>query len=108
LVVIKLLSDRGQVEELHGRLALGILIVQDLVVVGLMVVLPSVNPESTATLLEQVGLIAANGVALFLAVAVAARYVLPPVVHLLARHGELLVLAAVTWAVALASSDHRS
>ncbi len=106
VVVIKLLSDRGQVEELHGRLALGILIVQDLVVVGLMVALTSVDPESTATLLELVGLIAAGGVALFLAVAVAARYVLPPVVHLLARQGELLVLAAVTWAVALAAVVH--
>jgi Kef-type K+ transport system membrane component KefB len=106
VVVIKLLSDRGQVEELHGRLALGILIVQDLVVVGLMVVLASVDPESTATLAEQVGLVAAKGVGLFVAVAIAARVVLPPVVHVLARQGELLVLAAVTWAVALAAVAH--
>jgi Kef-type K+ transport system membrane component KefB len=106
VVVIKLLSDRGQVEELHGRLALGILIVQDLVVVGLMVVLTSVDPDSTATLLEQVGSIAVKGMALFLAVALTARFVLPPVVHVLARQGELLVLAAVTWAVALAALAH--
>ncbi len=106
VVVIKLLSDREQIEELHGRLSLGILIVQDIVVVGLMVVLASVDPDSTATLLEQFTLIGLTGLALFAGVGLAARYVLPRVVHVLARQGELLVLAAVTWAVALAALAH--
>ncbi|MFU8840742.1 MAG: cation:proton antiporter [Nitriliruptoraceae bacterium] len=106
VVVIKLLSDRGQVEELHGRLSLGILIVQDIVVVALMVVLAAIDPESTASVVEQFGLIALKGFGLFAGIAVAARYLLPPVVHVLARQGELLVLAAVTWAVAMAAVAH--
>lgn len=106
VVVIKLLSDREQVEELHGRLSLGILIVQDIVVVVLMVGLASVDPEGTATLGEQLGVIALRGVALFAGVALVARYVLPRLVHVLARQAELLVLAAVTWAVALAALAH--
>ncbi len=32
IVILKLLSDRGQTEETFGRLSIGILIVQDLVV----------------------------------------------------------------------------
>jgi Kef-type K+ transport system membrane component KefB len=106
VVVIKLLADRGQIEQLQGRLALGILIVQDIVVIGLMVVLASIDPESTASAVEQLGLVALRGVALFVAIALLARFVLPRVVHVLARRGELLVLAAVTWAVALASVAH--
>lgn len=106
VVVIKLLADRGQIEQLQGRLALGILIVQDLFVIGLMVVLASIDPDSTATVVEQLGLVALRGVGLFVAIALLARYVLPRVVHVLARRGELLVLAAVTWAVALAAAAH--
>jgi len=106
VVVIKLLTDRGQIEQLHGRLALGILIVQDIVVVALMVVLASFDPDSTASLLEQFGSIALRGVGLFAVIALLARFVLPRVVHVLARRGELLVLSAVTWAVALAAAAH--
>ncbi|MFP4310661.1 MAG: cation:proton antiporter [Nitriliruptoraceae bacterium] len=106
VVVIKMLSDRGQVEQLHGRLSLGILIVQDIVVVLLMVVLTAIDPSSTANLGAQLGLIVLRGVLLFAAVALLARYVLPHVVHVLARQAELLTLAAVTWAVALAALAH--
>ena len=106
VVVIKLLADRGQIEQLHGRLALGILIVQDLFVIGLMVVLASIDPDSTASVVEQLGLVALRGVGLFAAIALLARFVLPRVVHVLARRGELLVLAAVTWAVTLAAVAH--
>ncbi len=106
VVVVKLLADRDQIEQLQGRLALGILIVQDIVVIGLMVVLASVDPANTASLLEQFGLVALRGVGLFVAIALLARFVLPRVVHVLARRGELLVLAAVTWAVALAAVAH--
>ncbi len=106
VVVVKLLTDRGQIERLHGRLALGILIVQDIVVVGLMVVLASFDPESTVGLVEQFGLIALRGVMLFAGVGLLARFALPGVVHRLAQQGELLVLAAVTWAVALAAVAH--
>lgn len=103
VVVVKLLSDRGQVEQLHGRIALGILIVQDIVVVALMVVLASFDPESTVALPRQLGLFALRGAALLAGVALLARGVLPAAVHLVARRGELLVLASVTWAVGLAA-----
>lgn len=41
MVVLKLLMDRGEIEAIHGRIAIGILIVQDLSVVPLMIVLPA-------------------------------------------------------------------
>ncbi len=106
VVVIKLLTDRGQIEQLHGRLALGILIVQDIVVVALMVVLASFDPDGATSLVAQFGAIALRGAGLFAAIALLARFVLPRAVHVLARRGELLVLAAVTWAVALAAAAH--
>lgn len=46
VIVLKVLMERGELDSMHGRIALGILIVQDLSVVPMMVVLPNLsNPE---------------------------------------------------------------
>jgi Kef-type K+ transport system membrane component KefB len=103
VVVIKVLTDRGEIEQLHGRIALGILIVQDIVVVALMIVLAAFDPEEQVSVAAQATSILLRGGLLLIGTALLARYVLPRVTHLLARQGELLVLASVTWAVALAA-----
>ncbi|MDO8671011.1 MAG: cation:proton antiporter, partial [Dehalococcoidia bacterium] len=41
LVVLKTLMDRGELDSLHGRVLIGLLIVQDLAVVPLMIILPA-------------------------------------------------------------------
>lgn len=41
VVVLKVLQERGESQTLHGRVALGILIVQDLAVVPLVIILPA-------------------------------------------------------------------
>jgi Kef-type K+ transport system membrane component KefB len=103
VIVVKVLTDRRELEQLHGRIAVGILIVQDIVVVLLMIGLATVDPESGAGLVSQAGAVLLRGLALLALVFVAARWVLPRVTHVLARQGELLVLASVTWAVVLAA-----
>ncbi len=101
IIVVKLLSDKREIDSLHGRIALGFLIVQDIAVVIAMMVVGSWNG------LEGVGRSAAAiGVRLLgaaLAIAILMRYVLPPVLHVLARSQELLVLFAIAWGVALAA-----
>ncbi len=42
-VVLKVLSDRAQLDTIHGRILTGILIVQDLAVVPMMVILPALG-----------------------------------------------------------------
>jgi CPA2 family monovalent cation:H+ antiporter-2 len=43
MVVLKLLTDRGELDTAHGRVMLGILLVQDLSVVPVMVLIPTVG-----------------------------------------------------------------
>jgi CPA2 family monovalent cation:H+ antiporter-2 len=45
MVVLKLLMDRGEIDTVHGRIMLGILLVQDLSVVPMMVAMPAVGGE---------------------------------------------------------------
>jgi Kef-type K+ transport system membrane component KefB len=104
IIIVKLLTDKRELEDLHGRIALGFLIVQDIVVVLAMIAITAVGEQTgEGELLAEFGGVALRGVALLIVVGLIGRYVAPRVTHLLARQAELLVLAAVTWAVALAA-----
>lgn len=103
IIIVKLLTDKRELDDLHGRIALGFLIVQDLVVVLAMIAITAVGGAGGDGLVREFLGIAARGLGLLLVVGALTRWVIPRVVHLLARSTELLVLAAVTWAVALAA-----
>lgn len=103
IIIVKLLSDKRELEQQHGRMALGILIVQDIIVVVLMIVLTATGTAGDGNALTEFALIAGKGVALLVGLAVAIRFVLPRLLHMVARSAELLVLFSVAWAVALAA-----
>jgi CPA2 family monovalent cation:H+ antiporter-2 len=48
MVVLKLLLDRGEIDTTHGRVLLGILLVQDLSVVPIMVIMPAMGDPAGA------------------------------------------------------------
>ncbi|GGI07714.1 cation:proton antiporter [Egicoccus halophilus] len=106
IIIVKLLTDKRELDELHGRIALGFLIVQDIVVVLAMIAITAAGDTGEGGLAREFAGIALRGVLLLLAVAAIGTWVLPRVTHLLARQSELLVLAAVTWAVGLAALTH--
>jgi Kef-type K+ transport system membrane component KefB len=103
IIVIKLLSDRQEIDDLHGRLAVGILIVQDLVVVAVMIVVATTaeRSESLGRAFLEVGLASA---ALVVVLALLMRFVLAPLLHGLARTPDLLILFAIAWAVVVAAA----
>ena len=103
IIVVKLLSDKREIDALHGRIALGVLIVQDIVVVLAIIALTALGPQAASTLGRDVLLMLVKGAAFLIIVGLFARYVMPTLLHRLARSQELLVLAAVAWAVALAA-----
>ncbi|HSH22290.1 MAG TPA: cation:proton antiporter family protein, partial [Candidatus Caenarcaniphilales bacterium] len=104
IVVVKLLSDRRQIDQLHGRIALGVLIVQDIAVVVVMIALSAFGTNADGNLLVELGLVALRGAAFVVAIAVLARFVLPRVLDAFARTPELLLLSAVAWALTLAAA----
>ena len=101
VVVVKLLSDRDEVDQLHGRLAVGILIVQDIAVIAAIIAMNAVGRGGD--LVRELAVVAVEGVALVAVLAAAARWVLPPLLHRFADSQELLVLFAIAWALALAA-----
>ncbi|HUG65447.1 MAG TPA: cation:proton antiporter [Gaiellaceae bacterium] len=102
VIVVKLLSDRRELETLHGRLSVGILIVQDIVVVVALIVVATTG-ERTGSLAAEVLSVVGRSTALLLVVAALMRWVLEPLLHAVARSSELLVLFAIAWATSLAA-----
>jgi CPA2 family monovalent cation:H+ antiporter-2 len=103
VVALKVLMGRGELQALHGRVALGILIAQDLAVVPMVVVLPSVTVAQEGLLVE-LGLAAAKAAGVLLgAYLVGVRLVPWALTHAaVSRTRELFLLGVVALALGTA------
>lgn len=103
IIIVKLLSDKKEVDSLHGRIALGFLIVQDLVVVLVMIGLNTLNGsvENSSAFLTTLGVLV-KGLGFLVVVVLIARYVFPRLLRLMSQSTELLVMFGIAWAVMLA------
>ncbi len=109
IIIVKLLSDKREIDALHGRIALGFLIVQDIVVVLAMIVLSAIGVGAAAEgqgALADVLRVIGFGVAMLAFVVVFIRYAANPLVERLSRAPELLVSFAIGWAALLAAVGH--
>ena len=110
IIIVKLLSDKREIDALHGRIALGFLIVQDIVVVIAMIALSAIGVGGAAAEGEnpvtEVLAVLGYGVAMLLFVLVFIRYAANPLVERLSRAPELLVSFAIGWAALLAAVGH--
>jgi Kef-type K+ transport system membrane component KefB/Trk K+ transport system NAD-binding subunit len=106
IIIVKLLSDKREIDALHGRIAVGFLIVQDVAVIAAMIGITAIGggPGGSDQVALHAASIALKGVIFIGAIAALAVWVLPPVAGRLARAPELLVLAAIAWAVTLAAA----
>lgn len=107
IIIVKLLSDKREIDSLHGRIAIGFLIVQDIMVVITMIVITALGAAGESTSLPaEVGSVLAKGAALLIIVAVLIRYILPSLLFQAARSTELLVLFSIALAIGLAAFSH--
>lgn len=104
IIIVKLLSDKREIDSLHGRIAVGFLIVQDLVVVLVMIVLTAFGAgQRSGEWATDIFLVAARGASLMLVVALMMRYIIPPIFQRASKSVELLTTLAIAWAIALAA-----
>jgi Kef-type K+ transport system membrane component KefB len=103
IIIVKLLSDKKEIDSLHGQIAVGFLIVQDIVVILVMIVLAAIGKESDTTLGEDILKTVLSGLALMLITVIMMKWVIPTLSSFLAKSQELLTLFAIAWAITLAS-----
>lgn len=105
IIIVKLLSDKGEIDSLHGKIAVGFLIVQDIVVVIALIGLTAIGAGASGSRPVLALLwVVVKGAAFLGVIVLLMRYLLRKVLDGLARSRELLLLFAVAWAVFLAAA----
>ena len=105
IIIVKLLSDKREIDSLHGQVALGFLIVQDLVVVLAMIVLSAIGIGATDDAsLTGVATVLGAGLALVAFVVIFANYIADPLVERMAQAPELLISFSIALAALFAAA----
>jgi len=102
MIVVKLLSDRGELDTLPGRTTMGVLLLQDVFAIVVLAIQPSLggSPVESAESLPvalQMSLAAVKGLALVVAAIAVSRFVLPVLFRWVAMSPEIMLLSAITW-----------
>lgn len=104
MVLVRLLVERGELQSRHGTVMVGITLVEDLAVVTLTVLLPTLGPMEPGRWLQMGGALVKS--AIFLApVVYLASKVVPPILTRIARthNQELFLLVVLTLAIGTAT-----
>lgn len=102
ILIVKLLSDKKDLNSLYGKISVGILLVDDLVVTISLVVLSGFNATSSFSILS-LGIIIAKIVLLFALVIYLSIHVLPKLTDYISKSQETLFLFSIAWAFGIAA-----
>ena len=101
IIILKVLSDRHETNRLYGQIAIGVILVDDIVAtIALVVVAMMAANETSATAFMILGL---KAIALGVGLLVAARYIMPRLGKMLASSSELLFLFSIGWGLSVSS-----
>lgn len=101
IVIIKSLNDKREQHRLYGQIAVGVILVED--IVATIALLFVAAAKSGGTTLGDFGNLIVHGIALAAGLAVLGAFVVPKVFKFFARSQELLFTVALAWAFGVAS-----
>jgi len=106
IIIMKILSDKDDIETLYGKISVGILLVQDVVVMLILAAISSFLPSST----DGGGMSVTNLISITAIVIVLVPfsiYVVPKILKKIAKSQEYLLLFSLGWCLLLAISFYK-
>lgn len=101
IIILKLLSDKNELETLHGKITIGFLLVQDLIALILLFTIPLLADPNSSWL--SIVVMLGKGLVLAAVVWTIAQKVFKPLNNFLSRSQELLFLFSLAWGFVIAS-----
>ncbi|OGC51451.1 hypothetical protein A2982_02695 [candidate division WWE3 bacterium RIFCSPLOWO2_01_FULL_39_13] len=101
IIILKLLSDKGDIEKLHAKISMGILLVQDVIVTIILIGITSTSRNGSISEIA-LGMIV-RGAVMIAVFYIFARFILPKVALFFARSQEYLFLFSIAWGMGVAS-----
>src|SRR5215212_8541054 len=93
MIVVKLLSDKSELDTVDGRLTLGILLMQDVLAIVVLALQPNLDDPSILPIAVSV----LSGFGLVVGALLVSRYVLPALFQYVAKSPEIVMISAITW-----------
>lgn len=107
-LVIKQLGEQVEINLQHGRLAVGVLLFQDLAVIPFLIMIPALAAGNEQAIMTDLLWAMTKGTLLFIAVLAMGRWLLRPLLHEVtaARSAELFTLAVLLCTLSAAAASH--
>ncbi len=103
IIIVKLLSDKKDLNSLYGKIAVGVLLVQDFVAIIALIFLSGFQNGGEPISALSIGLLFLKIVVLFCWVLLFSNTLLPKIVNKIAGSSEILFLFSIAWAFSMAA-----
>lgn len=104
IIILKLLSDKGDLNKLYGKIAVGFLLVQDIVATIILLIATSFSTSGgQANIVLEVLMTLAKGAVLISVLLVVSHYLLPKLSTFMASSQELLFIFSLSWGLGMAT-----
>jgi len=107
-IVVQLLKERLELSSRHGRLAIGVLLFQDMAVIPFLILIPALAGHGESSIMLDMGLALLKGGLVVVAMLAIGHWLLRPLFHEIAssRSSELFTLTALLFTLAAAWVTH--
>ena len=100
IIILKLLSDKGDTEKLYGKISIGFLLVQDFIAVIILFLIPLFSTSGSSPILVASSVL--KGLTILITVYLIAYFLFSRANRFIAKSQELLFLFAIAWGLGLA------
>jgi Kef-type K+ transport system membrane component KefB len=104
IIIMKLLSDKKDLEALYGRISIGFLIIQDFIAIFILLIISSINNGTNLSSMAIETIL--KGVGAIILLFIMTIYVLPKITKIIAKSQEYLLLFSISWCFIIATIFH--
>lgn len=97
VIIIKLLSEKNDLQSLYGKIAVGFLLVQDFVAILFLMLLSGFSANQVPNFMGVLGILLKGGLLILLSY-ITSKFLLKYMFRLVSSSTELLFVAAISWA----------
>ena len=101
IIIMKLLSDRKDLDKLYGKISIGFLLVQDIIAIFILLLISSFSSEANVSQLALITIVKIG--VLVVALILISTKVLPKLSNFFARSQEMLFIFSIAWGLGLAT-----
>jgi Kef-type K+ transport system membrane component KefB len=101
IIITKLLSDKGDIDSLYGKISIGILLVQDIIAIFILIIVSSLS--SGSDFVASLGTTLLKGAILTALIVPISTFVLPKAQSFFSKSQEFLFVFSIAWGLGLAA-----